>query len=53
MASVSEVFVHIGPLKTGTTYIQAVLYQNRKTLASTAWCCRARRSASTCGRCST
>ena len=33
MASVSEVFVHIGPLKTGTTYIQAVLYQNRKTLA--------------------
>ena len=33
MASVSEVFVHIGPLKTGTTYIQAVLYQNRTALA--------------------
>ena len=33
MASVSKVFVHIGPLKTGTTYIQAVLYQNRKALA--------------------
>ncbi len=33
MASVSEVFVHIGPLKTGTTYIQAVLYQNRAALS--------------------
>ncbi|MBA2639212.1 MAG: hypothetical protein H0U77_04295 [Nocardioidaceae bacterium] len=32
MASVQKVFVHIGPLKTGTTFIQAVLYQNRDAL---------------------
>ena len=34
MSSVSKVFVHIGPLKTGTTFIQAVLYGNRDTLAA-------------------
>ncbi len=33
MASVSDVFVHVGPLKTGTTFIQAVLYRNRSALA--------------------
>lgn len=32
MASVSRAFVHIGPLKTGTTFIQQVLWQNRETL---------------------
>ena len=34
MSPVSKVFVHIGPLKTGTTFIQAVLYGNRDTLAA-------------------
>jgi len=28
-----DVFLHIGPPKTGTTYIQQVLWQNRKSLA--------------------
>lgn len=30
----TEVFVHIGPPKTGTTYLQAVLWRNRERLAS-------------------
>ena len=32
MPSVSRVFVHIGPLKTGTTFLQSVLFRNRDAL---------------------
>jgi hypothetical protein len=34
MASVSKVFVHVGPFKSGTTFIQGVLYNNRDRLAA-------------------
>lgn len=34
MASVSKVYVHVGPFKSGTTFIQGVLYNNRDRLAA-------------------
>ncbi len=34
MTSVSKVYVHVGPFKSGTTFIQGVLYNNRDRLAA-------------------
>jgi len=34
MTSVAKVYVHVGPFKSGTTFIQSVLYNNRDRLAA-------------------